>query len=336
MNKSFFLALTIPLIFSVNLTSKSFQIWKNNENSQENIQKEDKAEESIKVDNLKDIFTKHKEPNELELFRISYPDLIFKSEYNEELKDWKISLEIPDESKEGGYRKAEFYWAKGSLLPESELKNKDNYWSLLYHYDYHTPLADPADFTSEQIKEIKKFGSDENRKNGAGTPMFFFDELYQSYNQVSVEEHIIKSNFLGKRINIHERLKIPLQKVEEKIKEAALTDSEIQKFIDSINRNEGYNWRLIAGTKRKSFHCLGVALDIIPKSYRGKSVFWSWTKDLDPENWMLTPLKDRWMPPQKVINIFEDQGFIWGGKWIIFDNMHFEYHPELINYAKKS
>ncbi|MBQ9624309.1 MAG: M15 family metallopeptidase, partial [Treponema sp.] len=25
-----------------------------------------------------------------------------------------------------------------------------------------------------------------------------------------------------------------------------------------------------------------------------------------------------------------EEGFIWGGYWVIFDNMHFEYHPELI------
>ena len=45
---------------------------------------------------------------------------------------------------------------------------------------------------------------------------------------------------------------------------------------------------------------------------------------------MLVPLKSRWMPPETVIKIFESEGFIWGGYWIIFDNMHFEYHPELV------
>lgn len=330
-----FLFLVIILFTSFNLNAKNFHIWKNNENSQPNIEiDQDKKTDYINVNNFGDILKKNKEPDGIEIFRKSYPDVIFKSEYKEAIDDWKIYVEIPDKNSSEGYRKSEFYWAKGSLLPESELNNKDNYWSLLYQYDYHNPLPDPADFTPEQIKEIKSFTTEDNRKNGAGTPMFFFDEVYHSHNQVSVEEHIIKMNFLDKRINIHEKIKIPLQEVEKKIKEAALTDSEIQNFIDSINRNEGYHWRLIAGTKRKSFHCLGLAIDITPKSYHGKAVFWSWTKDINPENWMLTPLKERWMPPQKVIDIFEDCGFIWGGKWIIFDNMHFEYHPELINYAK--
>jgi hypothetical protein len=49
---------------------------------------------------------------------------------------------------------------------------------------------------------------------------------------------------------------------------------------------------------------------------------------------MLLDLDRRWMPPQKVIEIFESHGFIWGGKWIIWDNMHFEYRPEVILYNK--
>ena len=41
------------------------------------------------------------------------------------------------------------------------------------------------------------------------------------------------------------------------------------------------------------------------------------------------------MPPKEVIDIFLEEGFIWGGNWAIWDNMHFEYHPELTYFAKK-
>ena len=37
-----------------------------------------------------------------------------------------------------------------------------------------------------------------------------------------------------------------------------------------------------------------------------------------------------WIPPLAVIAVFESEGFIWGGKWGVWDNMHFEYRPELI------
>lgn len=268
------------------------------------------------------------EPENLEIFRKAYPDISFESEYDTENLDWKIKLI-------NGTKEYIFYWNKGSMIPLEELANKDNYWTLLYKYDYKTPLRDPATFTQEEIDAMKAFGSNENRKNGAGTPMFFFDAVYDSATRGSLEKHIKTIKFLGFKVNVHERIVEPLRKVESRINEAAEKEPEVKDFLKSINRNEGYYWRLITNTNRKSFHSLGIALDIQPKSYRGKEVYWSWAKDKNPEKWMLTRLSDRWMPPQTVIDIFEEEGFIWGGKWAIWDNMHFEYHPELIQTNQK-
>ena len=266
-------------------------------------------------------------PEKLKIFQEAYPDITFESEWEKNVNDWKITMTL-------GEKEIILYWANGAMLPEDELKNKDLYWSLLYEYDYRKPLKDPANFTPQEIEEIKKFGSDENRKSQAGTPMFFFDEIYDSKIRGKLESHIKGISFLGFRVNVHERIVQPLKEIETKINEAAKTDKEVADFVKSISKNEAYYWRVIANTNRKSFHSLGIAIDIRPKSYKGKEVYWSWTKDKDPDGWMLTPLKNRWMPPQAVIDIFEDQGFIWGGKWIIFDNMHFEYHPELILNAR--
>lgn len=269
------------------------------------------------------------EPELLWVFRDAYPDVKFTSRFDFEAMDWKIT--ITNYGKE-----SVFYWNKGSMIPYEELENKDKYWTLLYGYAYKQPLRDPANFTDEEIAAMKKFGSNENRKNDAGTPMFFFDAIYDSYTRVSLEKRITRIKFLGFSVNVHERLIQPLAKVEKRIRTAAETEGEVKTFLESINRNEGYAWRVIANTNRKSFHSLGIALDIQPKSYKGKEVYWSWAKDKNPDRWMLTPLRDRWMPPQTVIDIFEEEGFIWGGKWGIWDNMHFEYHPELILNAKRS
>jgi hypothetical protein len=38
--------------------------------------------------------------------------------------------------------------------------------------------------------------------------------------------------------------------------------------------------------------------------------------------------------PAEIIEIFENNGFIWGGWWYHFDTMHFEYRPELLEYTK--
>jgi len=36
--------------------------------------------------------------------------------------------------------------------------------------------------------------------------------------------------------------------------------------------------------------------------------------------------------PPEIIEIFEQHGFIWGGRWQQFDTMHFEYRPELLGH----
>jgi len=36
------------------------------------------------------------------------------------------------------------------------------------------------------------------------------------------------------------------------------------------------------------------------------------------------------MVPDEIVGIFEKYGFIWGGKWLFYDNMHFEYRPEIL------
>ena len=263
-------------------------------------------------------------------FEKAYPDLTFSRYYNVQAADWIITVKVPDTpgEKDGAGKAYEFYWANGSMLPEEELKNKEQYWSLLY--EYPKELADPADFTEEQRERIKDFGSKESRKNGAGTPMFFFDAVYEAQSRRSLEQHIVRISFLGNRTNVHERMREPLRRVEEKIQKLAKTDTEVKAFLENLKSNDAYQWRIIDGTNRKSFHSLGIAIDILPKSQGGKQIFWSWAKDKYPDTWMLVPLKNRWMPPESVIRSFEEEGFIWGGKWTIYDNMHFEYHPELI------
>lgn len=260
-------------------------------------------------------------PRNFVIFEKAYPDLVFEPVFDTEAHEWEIKITTPE------LKSKTFYWCKGGLLPKEELKNKDKYWSLLYKYNKN--LEDPANMTNEQRQALKEYTSAERRREDAGTPMFFFDFLYGSQSRVSIEKNIVVTTFLGKRTKVHKRIEEPLRKVEERINLLAERDESVRNFVENILSTDAYNWRIIAGTNRKSFHSLGIAIDILPEKYRGE-MFWSWTKDKDPDGWMLTPLSQRWMPPESVINIFEDEGFIWGGKWAIWDNMHFEYHPELL------
>ena len=267
------------------------------------------------------------EPAGIGLFRKAYPDVQFDAAYDGEKNDWRIVIRLDGDEKSEG-ESGIFYWCDGKMLPESEFEHRDEYWSLLYSYP--KVLEDPKDFDEARIAKMKEFGSKENRQNSLGSPMFFFDFIYSAESQREIEKHIVRTRFLGKLAKIHERIQEPLKRVEERIKELSETDGEVGKFVDGLKASDPYYWRVIAGTSRKSFHSYGIAVDILPKRLGGKAIFWSWEQDRNPDGWMVLPLSERWMPPDSVIRIFESEGFIWGGKWGVWDNMHFEYHPELI------
>jgi hypothetical protein len=85
-------------------------------------------------------------------------------------------------------------------------------------------------------------------------------------------------------------------------------------------------WRNVAQSQSRSFHAYGVAIDLLPASYKGET-YWQWTAAKKIEFWAV-PYSRRVHPPQAVVKAFEAYGFIWGGKWFLYDTMHFEYRPE--------
>jgi hypothetical protein len=81
-------------------------------------------------------------------------------------------------------------------------------------------------------------------------------------------------------------------------------------------------WRSIAGTNRPSPHSWGIAIDLNPQY----GAYWQWRKSLSGAS--LLNLRQSY--PWQIVKIFEEEGFIWGGKWSHYDFMHFEYRPELL------
>jgi D-alanyl-D-alanine carboxypeptidase len=81
-----------------------------------------------------------------------------------------------------------------------------------------------------------------------------------------------------------------------------------------------YNCRTVADTGAPSMHSWGAAIDI----NAAYSEYWLWPRSTAAETL-----------PAQIIEIFERHGFIWGGKWLHYDTMHFEYRPELLD-ARRS
>ena len=274
------------------------------------------------------LFAAPSEPKEFGIFRSAYPDVAFIASYDTALSDFKIDVV---QSLGNGRKTTTLYWADGKMLPADKLAERESYWPLLYPYAKEVP--DPAKFSEEDVRRLRNFSSAENRSRQAGTSPYFFNAIYDCATRQSTETHIKRVSFLGKYTNAHERIFSPLARVENKIRERAKTDTAVQRFIDELARVDSYNWREIGDRASRSFHSYGIALDVLPRGWGQKNIYWAWRRDIDPDGWMTLPLEKRWMPPAGVIEAFESEGFIWGGKWPIWDNMHFEYHPELIAYG---
>ena len=84
-----------------------------------------------------------------------------------------------------------------------------------------------------------------------------------------------------------------------------------------------FNYRLISGTNRLSPHSFGIAIDL--KS--DKKDYWKWSSKENGEKRINEY-------PEELVKVFEENNFIWGGKWGYFDILHFEYRPEIILKAK--
>lgn len=82
----------------------------------------------------------------------------------------------------------------------------------------------------------------------------------------------------------------------------------------------GFYWRTIAETSWLSPHAFGMAIDINVKC----GDYWRWDLTCNGD------VSYRNRIPEKIVQIFERHGFIWGGKWKHYDTMHFEYRPELL------
>ncbi len=120
-----------------------------------------------------------------------------------------------------------------------------------------------------------------------------------------MERHIVKTSFLGKQVSVHEQIVEPLKRVDTQIRTAATTNPLVEEFIRNLNSAEGYSWRQIRDTSGISFHSMGLAIDLLPRRWQNKIIYWNWEKNKGNEDWMLIPLSERWMPPDIVIDIFE-------------------------------
>lgn len=117
-------------------------------------------------------------------------------------------------------------------------------------------------------------------------------------------------------------------------KAAEALETTMQNLIPLLKENEAvrrclfpcmgtFNYRLVAGTNRLSPHSFGIAIDLASD----KRDYWKWSSPKQGEERLNSYSKE-------IVEAFEKNNFVWGGKWGHFDILHFEYRPEIILKAK--
>ena len=221
----------------------------------------------------------------------------------------------------------DFVWAEGRLLPPSQ----QGHWSEFApqpFFDYPSGLPEVADWPDERIAEAEKRLAD-RRSNHLRRESAFFDALWSVHDRTTADAAQKPIIFLGHRVTVHQSLVAPLARIESQLGVARRSDPSLDAFLKNLSHWEGYNWRDIAETQSRSNHSYGSALDLIPRDYGGKNPYWLWAHQ-DQPGWYRTAWVDRWEPHPAVVQAFEREGFVWGGKWLLFDTIHFEYRPEIL------
>lgn len=153
----------------------------------------------------------------------------------------------------------------------------------------------------------------------------FFNGVYGA-SSAQVKDNLVGVKFFGSTVPFNQQngAAAALAKVGEKLTQIVKDAPALKAYLTPLGGS--YNRRTIAGTNRLSPHSWGIAIDLNPA--RGK--YWRWGKGLGPKEL----LKMQTDFPWQIISAFEEEGFIWGGKWYHYDSMHFEYRPELLAKAR--
>ena len=245
----------------------------------------------------------------------AYPGRVGPAEYRN--GDWAVSI-----------RGVYYYYADGRLLPESLRSRYAEFASHSFYNNYPENLPAWRAPTAEEAARFQERSQNQNQNaNRPRRSPHFFDALWQATNRDESYERLRTVNFLGQSIRIHHAIVNQLSSVEETIRTASRTNTDVRQWMQNIRSITTWNWRNIAGSGNRSFHAYGIAVDILPRN-SNQEMYWQWTSQRNAQ-WWNVPYSRRHHPPAAVIRAFESYGFVWGGKWTYYDTIHFEYRPEV-------
>ena len=208
------------------------------------------------------------------------------------------------------------YFQDGRMLAPGNLDRAESCTPIFYRYSLE-PLTKPVALSEELVRYCTDV-----------------QEVLWGRTEDQIREHARATTFLDRRMFLNDLVIQALGEVERDILSISSDDQAVASWIDDVGITYSFINRGIAGTSIRSQHAWGLAVDLVPDSYEGRQVYWRWSRAWNRRGWHRIPLEERWSPPDAVVEIFERHGFVWGGKWAHFDNIHFEYRPEILEYNR--
>ncbi|WP_169735931.1 M15 family metallopeptidase [Alkaliphilus transvaalensis] len=143
-------------------------------------------------------------------------------------------------------------------------------------------------------------------------------EVYGA-NQVEIEKNLtgIRVNSSYHRFNSNNSASLHLNQALDELTHLLKDAPHLWSYLHPIGGT--YNFRYISNTNRLSPHSFGISIDLAIH----KDDYWQWTSRKAGEKRLMSY-------PQEIVDVMEKHYFIWGGKWGLFDTLHFEYRPEII------
>jgi hypothetical protein len=221
-----------------------------------------------------------------------------------------------------------YYYAEGRMLPE-ELRGKASSYSPQPFFRYPDNIPEWQPPSAEEAARYAMMSKQRTKRSVVNRAQIFYDDLWRIHNRAEAWAQQKTISFLGEKVLVHHAILEELALVEQKINKAAESDLQVRQWLSKLETISTWNWRDIADTHSRSNHAYGTAIDLLPSPKNRQETYWLWTAQKNVD-WWDVPYSQRTHPPEAVIKAFEAYGFIWGGKWLLYDTMHFEYRPEIL------
>lgn len=199
-------------------------------------------------------------------------------------------------------------WKDGTRMPiQSSSPFADTLINMFYHLNPEAGVISQKDVRQERYEPLfrKMYGhsADEVKKNLV--TLYWMPHVFGNRYPLKVTT----INDVHKKL---QRISIALEKL----------PPSYYKYL--ANPAGSFYWRKVEGESYLSSHSFGIAIDI--NSHYSSYWLWDYLKSKHP----LSELTYQNRIPKEIVQIFEKEGFFWGGHWYYYDTMHFEYRPDLI------